>query len=105
MALPGDMNCDGAINSADVPDFVQALVNPGEFGGCDVSRADINADGVIDGRDAQPFVEALLVPACPVGLTLCGGVCTNLMFDPSNCGGCGIICTVTCSGGICRDGN
>lgn len=59
-ATPGDMNCDGAVNTADVPHFADALLGAPSFGGCEVSRADMNADSAIDGRDAQPFIAALL---------------------------------------------
>jgi hypothetical protein len=45
--------------------------------------------------------------ACAAGLTNCGGTCRALSSDPSNCGGCGVVCSapsggsVTCSAGGC----
>ncbi len=56
---PGDTNCDGVVNEADVALFVQALINPAGYVGCDITRADANADGLIDGRDVQAFVKAM----------------------------------------------
>ena len=60
--LPGDINCDDTVTVADIPPFVQALLNTGGFGGCDINRADMNMDGLINGRDTQPFVAVLLAP-------------------------------------------
>jgi len=102
MAQSGDMNCDGAFNIADIPLFVDSLLTTGTFGGCDISRADMNADGLINGRDTQPFVAALLAP-CPPGLSLCGGVCVDLMWDGMNCGFCGNMCAPQdyCAWGAC----
>jgi len=60
--LPGDLNCDGAIDAADLPLFVQALLVADDFAGCDISRADLNEDGVPDGDDVQLFLYALLQP-------------------------------------------
>ena len=39
---------------------------------------------------------------CP-GANLCGTTCTNITFDPSNCGACGTKCAAgqVCSGGKC----
>ena len=39
---------------------------------------------------------------CP-GSTLCDGACTNVKFDPFNCGECGVICELSevCSQGEC----
>src|SRR5262249_4034846 len=47
------------------------------------------------------------VTSCPMGQTLCSGVCVNGSSDPNNCGGCGINCAVNkpgsaCSGGSCQ---
>lgn len=58
--VPGDMNCDGAVNASDQPLFVTALVEPSGFDGCDVNNADMNGDATLDGRDILGFVEALL---------------------------------------------
>lgn len=58
----GDMNCDDAVNTGDIPLFVQALLQSGGFGGCDINLADVNQDAQINGRDVSPFVTALLMP-------------------------------------------
>lgn len=60
--LPGDLNCDLAVDLADVPHFVEALLATGNFTGCDVNRADMSQDGLIDGGDTRQFVAALLAP-------------------------------------------
>jgi hypothetical protein len=61
---PGDMNCDGAVDVADISSFALALVDPAgytaAYPSCDVSLADMNADTLRDGRDVQAFVAALL---------------------------------------------
>ena len=38
---------------------------------------------------------------CRGGTTKCGNICTNLQFDPNNCGACGIVVPtgLTCVGG------
>ncbi len=44
---------------------------------------------------------------CPAGQLRCNGVCTNIAFDPGNCGACGNVCsgeTNACIGGICQSG-
>jgi hypothetical protein len=38
---------------------------------------------------------------CAGGRMLCGGMCADLMTDPTNCGACGVICTDACIGGAC----
>jgi hypothetical protein len=62
--LPGvaaiDLNCDCVLTTADIPNFVQALLNPAAFTGCSINRADANHDGVINGRDIAAIVNALL---------------------------------------------
>jgi len=53
---------------------------------------------------APDMVADLLLPSeagCPTGMTLCGGVCVDLMSDPSNCGACGDPCAGCCIGGAC----
>lgn len=57
----GDLNCDLTVNLNDVDPFVQALLDPIGFGGCNVNLADVNQDTLIDGLDAGPFID-LLVP-------------------------------------------
>ena len=106
LAVPGDMNCDGTINTADISLFVDALLATGTFGGCDINRADMNADALINGRDTQPFVAALLAPQCPGTLTLCFGTCRDLQNDPTFCGTTcenAAVCSQfeTCTGGVC----
>ncbi len=103
LAQNGDMNCDGAVDVADIPLFVQALLEDSDFGGCDINRADMNADTLIDGLDTQPFVAALLAP-CPPGFALCGAVCVDTLWNGNNCGGCGNICPPLehCSFGVCE---
>jgi len=58
--LKGDMNCDGIITNADIPGFIQALVDPAAYTAnnpnCDITLADMNDSGVPDGDDVQPFV-------------------------------------------------
>jgi len=60
-AGPGDMNCDCAVNLADLPHFVQALVDPAGFTGCNILNGDMQPDGSVDGRDVQGFA-SLLIP-------------------------------------------
>ncbi len=57
----GDMNCDDDVTTADIPNFVQALLGTG-FVGCDINLADMNQDTVINGQDMQLFVNVLLAP-------------------------------------------
>jgi hypothetical protein len=42
-------------------------------------------------------------PSCPEGQVDCGGGCTDLSFDPLNCGGCGVSCGpgIACDFGVC----
>jgi hypothetical protein len=64
--MPGDLDCDGVVNSDDVSPFVLALVDPtayqATYPGCTPMRADMNEDGVVDGQDIQFFVNRLLGP-------------------------------------------
>ncbi|QOJ14554.1 MAG: hypothetical protein HRU75_07840 [Planctomycetia bacterium] len=58
--LPGDVNCDGAVNNFDIDPFVLLLVDPPAYHaahpGCDPQRADVNGDGVVNNFDIDPFV-------------------------------------------------
>jgi hypothetical protein len=62
--LPGDLNCDGAVNGYDIDPFVLALTDPTAYGtafpGCDYMLADINGDGAVNGYDIDPFVSLLV---------------------------------------------
>lgn len=61
---PGDLNCDGAINAADIDPYVLALTDPvgyaTAFPNCDRLAADIDGDGAVNAADIDPFV-ALVV--------------------------------------------
>jgi len=63
-AVVGDANCDCTLSPADIPAFVQALVDPAAyqvaFPGCDLGNADINGDTMTNGRDVAAFVDLLL---------------------------------------------
>ncbi len=62
-ALPGDMNCDGAVTAADAPALAVALVDPARYAttySCDATRGDLNADLVVNGSDIAHFVRLLL---------------------------------------------
>jgi len=56
----GDVNCDGAIDTADIDAFVLALVNPVGYAsahpGCHHGLADCNGDGAVDTGDIDAFV-------------------------------------------------
>jgi hypothetical protein len=64
--LPGvaniDLNCDCVLTPADIPNFIQALLNSAAFTGCSINRADANDDGQINGRDIRAFALAMLGP-------------------------------------------
>ncbi len=61
-ALPaaGDMDCDGALDFADINLFVLALTDPAAYAidqpGCDVLVADVNDNGSAGFDDINPFV-------------------------------------------------
>ncbi len=60
----GDMNCDAAINFADIDGFVLAVVGEVTYAAayptCDWVNADINHDGSVDFNDVDAFVAALV---------------------------------------------
>jgi hypothetical protein len=65
----GDLDCDGAVDTNDIPHFVQALVDEdgyvadhdgSPFGPCDRMLADINEDTRVDAEDIQGFVLLLI---------------------------------------------
>ena len=62
--LPGDCNCDGVVDTADIDAFVLALVNPAGYAAaypdCDLMTADLNGDGSVDTADIDGFVAAIV---------------------------------------------
>jgi hypothetical protein len=66
--LPGDANCDGAINGIDIGFFAIAIIGGeaawlDEFGGvapCEFERNDVNGDGVVSVDDIGLFVQLLI---------------------------------------------
>ncbi|HKQ46669.1 MAG TPA: agmatine deiminase family protein [Phycisphaerae bacterium] len=55
----GDMDCNCLVELADVPNMVDALVDPDTYGGCDIDLADLNGDTFVDGADLQQFVNTI----------------------------------------------
>jgi hypothetical protein len=105
LALPGDVNCNGAVDTSDIGPFVLALLDPAAaYPNCEINRADMNADAQINGHDTQGFVSALLARPCPPGLTWCDPGCVDLMSDPYNCGARYHQCAPNevCAGGVCQ---
>jgi hypothetical protein len=68
-ATPGDLNCDGLINTFDIDPFVLALVDPtgyaSTYPNCDIMSGDVNGDGLINVFDIDPFVECIIHNGCP----------------------------------------
>jgi hypothetical protein len=62
--VPGDCDCDGRIDGADIRAFVLALINPSgyclAYPACHLRNADANGDGVVNAADVGPFRELLL---------------------------------------------
>ena len=67
--VPGDMNCDGRFNGADIDPFLLALGDPpayaARFPNCNILNGDMNADGALNGADLDPFFACLGGGACP----------------------------------------
>ena len=63
LPVPGDMNCDGVVNFADINPFVLALTGevPYEaaFPNCNWLNGDTNGDGTVNFTDINPFVALL----------------------------------------------
>ncbi len=59
----GDLNCDGAVDGADIEPFFLALAWPDKYTqqhpDCDLNLADVNCDEVVDGADIDPFFALL----------------------------------------------
>ncbi len=68
VAPPGDLNCDGVLNGADIDPFFLALGDPQTyafaFPACDRIYADLNNDGLVNGADIDPFFQCL-AGGCP----------------------------------------
>ena len=62
-SVPGDLNCDGAVDALDIEPFIMALFDPESYPDvypdCYIDRADINGDGRIDALDIEPFIDLL----------------------------------------------
>jgi hypothetical protein len=52
-------------------------------------------------------VDWRIEPACPQGLSRCGGACVHTGSDPNHCGGCGRACGtgLECHDGVCGTGS
>ena len=66
---PGDLNCDGRLDGADIDPFFLALGDPAayllQFPTCDPLNGDMNGDGRLDGGDIDPFFACLGGGQCP----------------------------------------
>ena len=66
---PGDLNCDGAVDGADIDPFFLALGDPAgyalQFPNCDLMLGDMNGDGAVNGADIDVFFECLGSGGCP----------------------------------------
>lgn len=65
----GDLNCNGTVDLADIPHFVQALIDPAgyaadhdcaPYAACDPMLADMNGDTRTDGGDIRLFINTLV---------------------------------------------
>jgi predicted outer membrane repeat protein len=61
--VPGDLNCDGAVNVFDIDPFVLALTDRDGYyavhADCYYMNADCNHDGAVNAFDIDPFVQIL----------------------------------------------
>src|SRR5262245_55985131 len=74
--------------------FFGACTGMSEIGEQDVSLGNVGEPPNKDG-------------SCNDGLVVCGGVCTDVANDPSNCGKCDAVCAKgeVCTKGICSNNN
>jgi hypothetical protein len=61
--VPGDLNCDGAVNFFDIDPFLLALFDPAQyaidFPNCTTDNADTDDSGTVNFFDIDPFLECL----------------------------------------------
>ena len=62
--MPADLNCDGQVNIADIPPFVQKLITPPAYTAqhptCNPLNGDLNHDDRVDGQDIALFADRLV---------------------------------------------
>lgn len=62
----GDMNCDGLVNTLDIPAFALATIDAGAYAstypGCNIRHGDTNGDTLVNGDDSQAFVALIIGP-------------------------------------------
>ena len=68
LPIPGDMNCDGAVNNFDIDPFVLGLLDPpgyvAAYPECDLLNGDVNGDNAFNNFDIDAFVECVLNGGC-----------------------------------------
>ena len=76
--------------------------------GCEADLSSSETCGSCAVRCQQPFFcsGGVCTDKCPTGQLPCGGKCIDVTSDPQNCGGCGLVCSLshaktTCSNSIC----
>ena len=84
------------------------LARGADLDGADLCGADLRGAQLSSGQIAQARVccstrlpNGKSAAPCPAGRACCGIACTDVQFDPGNCGACGNICE---GGTICCDG-
>ena len=74
--------------------------DPFNCGGCGVACA--AGGSCFNGVCVPPEEVPPQSGGCGEGMPSCGGVCTDLLTDPLNCGACGVVCADSaCAGGEC----
>jgi hypothetical protein len=90
--------------------------SPGDTGGhesgaAEAGSTDTGADAGVCGDPGQACCPGMTchgatscvskVCTCPSGATGCGAACVDEQTDNDNCGGCGLMCSTTCTAGRC----
>jgi hypothetical protein len=69
LPMPGDANCDGAIDFFDIDPFVAAIFDPAAYAdanpGCALEHADVNGDANVNFFDIDGFLACLFDVHCP----------------------------------------